>query len=123
MNWRRGLKRLLVVGYVVWLAIVFIVWPAQMIGKRSEAAFATYKFNLEYAVEEAGPRLDADLAQARWGAFYPTYLREFRDEPVAMFGVVLIPAILYGVIYGVTLSGIWLVSGFRRDIKQSGDES
>lgn len=115
MNWRRGLKRLLIVGYVVWLAIVFIVWPAQMIGKRSEAAFETYKFNLEYDVKEAGTRLDADLAQARWGVFYPEYLREFRDEPVAMFGVVLIPSIIYAALYGLIWSGIWLVTGFRRD--------
>lgn len=115
MNWRRGLKRLLVVGYVVWLAFVFIAWPAQLIGKRHEAAFASYKFNLEYDINEARPRLDADLAQARWGVFYPEYLREFRDEPATAVGVILIPGIIYGITYGLIWSGIWLVSGFRRD--------
>ena len=115
LNWRRGLKRLLVAAYVVWAGYIFFWWPLEMVKERHDHAYAMYKLNFGMDDVDAGAELSRDLQSATWGEVYPGLLREFRDEPAAMAMIVLIPLVGYLLLYGLIRSGIWLVSGFKSD--------
>ncbi len=119
MNWRRGLKRLLVVGYVVWAGFIFVWVPLEEIKSRREGAFVIYRLNLESPGTNASAELTKDLERATWGAVYPSFVEEIKGEPVIVVSIFLVPLVAYGILFGLIYSGVWLVSGFRRDVPPS----
>lgn len=112
MNWRRGLKRLLVIGCVGWAFTVLVYWPLEQIKSTSDFAFSMY--TPEYYPDDWQARRDDALQQARWGYVYEQMFEEVKREPWAMSLLFAIPFFIYAALYGVIWTGIWLVQGFRR---------
>lgn len=112
MNWRRGLKRLLVIGCVGWAFTVLVYWPLEQIKSSTDFAFSFY--TSEYFPNDWEKQRDQALERATWGYVYNGMWAEMKQEPWLAPLIIAVPFVIYGLIYGAIWVCIWLFQGFRR---------
>lgn len=108
MNWKRGLNRLFVVGYGVWLLLLFVYMPWRAL--QSETKWLVTASTSSYSTPAD---LDEIRARISWGYQYGEIAREFREEP-ELWLVFLYPFVVYGLIYGAIIVVRWLLQGFGK---------
>lgn len=109
MNWKRGLNRLFVVAYGMWLLLMFVYMPWRMMESETKW-LAAVSASSQVQPEE----LDRIRARISWSYQYGELAKEFREEPVVWL-FFLYPFVAYALIYIVIKIGIWTVRGFSKE--------
>ena len=117
IEWKRGLNRVFIFGWVIWILFLFVWMPLQSIHVWQDLAKSQYA--LEYSIEsppskEMKTELEAHAKEywenASWSYVYKTEI--FPDIWSYIGAALFIPVIIYGLLRGFIALFTWLYRGF-----------
>jgi hypothetical protein len=117
IEWMRGLNRVFILGWAIWVLFVFLWIPLQSIHGWQELAKAQYAFM--YSIDsppsaeekaELESRANEYWSKASWSYVYQT---EVLPEIWYYIGAaLLVPPFVYGLLRAFIALSVWLYRGF-----------
>ena len=106
--YRRGLTRIYLVLWALWVLVVLVGYPWYMKGEYSRQ----YAYWLGEGQKDLAAAYLKEFQALTYTSWFKALLQYWPYTLVALVGV---PVALYGLLYGIILTARWMVRGFKGD--------